>query len=178
MSSSFSTYDLNEARVCSLLREEHVKTGFIGTLLNYSLGNLMDRRKNHHAVVNQLRINIFNGHHSYDVLVLINGLPCVQIDLKTLCLNPRRAIEQFKALNDKRIVFCFDVCHRSQYGENHKAIKEFFPKPQLSSPAHLSSWTMHRSRRSRAQPPPCAPRRIFSRCSSTPTTTIELLQAL
>ena len=25
----------------------------------------------------------------------------------------------------------FDECHRSQFGENHKAIKTFFPKSQL-----------------------------------------------
>jgi Type I site-specific restriction-modification system, R (restriction) subunit and related helicases len=31
----------------------------------------------------------------------------------------------------KRIVFIFDECHRSQFGDNHQAIKEFFPKAQL-----------------------------------------------
>src|SRR5205085_6861246 len=39
--------------------------------------------------------------------------------------------EQLQALQDKRMVFIFDECHRSQFGENHKAIKEFFPKAQL-----------------------------------------------
>ena len=39
--------------------------------------------------------------------------------------------EQLEALQDKRIVFIFDECHRSQFGENHKAIKAFFPKAQL-----------------------------------------------
>jgi type I restriction enzyme, R subunit len=34
-------------------------------------------------------------------------------------------------LANKRIAFIFDECHRSQFGENHKAIKEFFPKAQL-----------------------------------------------
>ena len=34
-------------------------------------------------------------------------------------------------LRDKRIVVIFDECHRSQFGENHKAIKEFFPNAQL-----------------------------------------------
>jgi type I restriction enzyme R subunit len=34
-------------------------------------------------------------------------------------------------LQDQRIVFIFDECHRSQFGDNHKAIKEFFPKAQL-----------------------------------------------
>ena len=39
--------------------------------------------------------------------------------------------EQLAPLQDKRIVFIFDECHRSQFGENHKAIKAFFPKAQL-----------------------------------------------
>ena len=39
--------------------------------------------------------------------------------------------EQLEALTNKRIVFIFDECHRSQFGENHKAIKAFFPKAQL-----------------------------------------------
>src|SRR5215510_14980204 len=29
------------------------------------------------------------------------------------------------------MVFIFDECHRSQFGDNHKAIKEFFPNAQL-----------------------------------------------
>ena len=39
--------------------------------------------------------------------------------------------EQLEPLSNKRIVFIFDECHRSQFGENHKAIKEFFPQAQL-----------------------------------------------
>lgn len=39
--------------------------------------------------------------------------------------------ERLEPLRDKRIVFIFDECHRSQFGENHKAIKEFFPEAQL-----------------------------------------------
>jgi len=39
--------------------------------------------------------------------------------------------EILKPLQDQRIVFIFDECHRSQFGENHKAIKTFFPKAQL-----------------------------------------------
>lgn len=39
--------------------------------------------------------------------------------------------EQLKPLSGKRVVFIFDECHRSQFGDNHKAIKEFFPKAQL-----------------------------------------------
>src|SRR5690606_7727463 len=39
--------------------------------------------------------------------------------------------ERLEPLSDKRMVFIFDECHRSQFGENHKAIKEFFPNAQL-----------------------------------------------
>ena len=45
--------------------------------------------------------------------------------------NRRNYQERLLPLRDKRIVFIFDECHRSQFGENHKAIKEFFPKAQL-----------------------------------------------
>jgi type I restriction enzyme, R subunit len=65
-----------------------------GTPLNYSLVNLKDWCKNTFEVVNQLRINTDYSHHRYDVLILINGVPCVQIELKTLGVNPRRAMEQ------------------------------------------------------------------------------------
>ncbi|MGC3980073.1 MAG: type I restriction endonuclease subunit R [Steroidobacteraceae bacterium] len=65
-----------------------------GTPLNYSLVNLKDWCKNHFEVVNQLRINTDYSHHRYDVIILINGVPCVQIELKTLGVNPRRAMEQ------------------------------------------------------------------------------------
>ncbi len=47
--------------------------------------------------------------------------------------NSKRAVwrKTPTPLRDKRMVFIFDECHRSQFGENHKAIKEFFPKAQL-----------------------------------------------
>jgi type I restriction enzyme, R subunit len=34
-------------------------------------------------------------------------------------------------LRDKRIVFIFDECHRSQFGETHKKIVRFFPNAQM-----------------------------------------------
>jgi type I restriction enzyme, R subunit len=64
------------------------------TPLNYTLVNLKDWCKNHFEVINQLRINTDNSHHRYDVILLINGVPVVQIELKTLGVNPRRAMEQ------------------------------------------------------------------------------------
>jgi len=65
-----------------------------GTPLHYMLVNLKDWCKNDFEVINQLRINTENSHHRYDVILLINGLPVVQIELKTLGINPRRAMEQ------------------------------------------------------------------------------------
>lgn len=65
-----------------------------GTPLNFTLVNIDDWCKNAFEVVNQLRINTDYSHHRFDVVLLINGVPVVQIELKTLGINPRRAIEQ------------------------------------------------------------------------------------
>jgi len=65
-----------------------------GTPLNYTLVNTSDWCKNAFEVVSQLRINTDYSHHRFDVLLLVNGVPLVQIELKTLGINPKRAIEQ------------------------------------------------------------------------------------
>ncbi len=65
-----------------------------GTPLNYTLVNIADWCKNTFEVASQLRINTDNSHRRFDVILLINGVPVVQIELKTLGINPRRAIEQ------------------------------------------------------------------------------------
>ena len=65
-----------------------------GTPLHYTLVNIKDWCKNNFEVVNQLRINTDNSHHRYDVILLVNGVPVVQIELKTLGISPRRAMEQ------------------------------------------------------------------------------------
>lgn len=76
------------------LRERNSFTRDDGTPLNYTLVNIKDWCKNTFEVVNQLRINTDNSHHRYDVILLINGVPVVQIELKTLGISPRRAMEQ------------------------------------------------------------------------------------
>lgn len=76
------------------LRERNSFTRDDGTPLNYTLVNIKDWCKNTFEVVNQLRINTDNSHHRYDVILLINGVPAVQIELKTLGISPRRAMEQ------------------------------------------------------------------------------------
>ena len=39
-------------------------------------------------------MNTESSHHRYDLILLINGVPVVQIELKGLTLSPRRAIQQ------------------------------------------------------------------------------------
>jgi type I restriction enzyme R subunit len=77
-----------------MLREKNDFARDDGTPLSYTLVNIKDWCKNDFEVVHQLRINTDYSHHRYDVLLLINGVPVVQIELKTLSVNPRRAMEQ------------------------------------------------------------------------------------
>jgi len=65
-----------------------------GTPLNFSLVNINDWCKNTFEVINQLRINSHSSHHRYDVILLIKGVPVTQIELKTLSITPRRAMQQ------------------------------------------------------------------------------------
>ncbi len=76
------------------LRERNSFERDDGTPLYYTLVNIKDWCKNSFEVVNQLRINTENSHHRYDVMLLINGVPVAQIELKTLTITPRRAMEQ------------------------------------------------------------------------------------
>jgi type I restriction enzyme R subunit len=81
-------------KAATILREKNDFSRDDGTPLAYTLVNLKDWCKNDFEVVQQLRINTDYSHHRYDVLLLINGVPVVQIELKTLSVNPRRAMEQ------------------------------------------------------------------------------------
>jgi type I restriction enzyme R subunit len=76
------------------LRERNSFERDDGTPLYYTMVNIKDWCKNSFEIVNQLRINTENSHHRYDVMLLINGVPVVQIELKTLTISPRRAMEQ------------------------------------------------------------------------------------
>ena len=80
--------------VAKYLRERNSFERDDGTPLHYTLVNIKDWCKNTFEVVNQLRINTQNSHHRYDVILLINGLPVVQIELKALAISPRRAMQQ------------------------------------------------------------------------------------
>ena len=65
-----------------------------GTPLQYTLVNIKEWCKNEFEVVSQLRMNTDNSHHRYDVILLINGVPVVQVELKGLDVSLRRAMQQ------------------------------------------------------------------------------------
>ena len=50
--------------------------------------------------------------------------------LNTAITN-RRYLEAMEPMREKRVVFIFDECHRSQFGDTHKAITDFFTHSQL-----------------------------------------------
>ncbi len=77
-----------------VLREKSDFTRDDGTPLSYTLVNIKDWCKNDFEIVHQLRINTDYSHHGYDVILLINGVPVTQVELKTLGVSPRRAMEQ------------------------------------------------------------------------------------
>jgi type I restriction enzyme R subunit len=76
------------------LREKNSFERDDGTPLYYTLVNIKDWCKNNFEVINQLRISTDYSHHRFDVILLINGVPVVQIELKTLQISPRRAMQQ------------------------------------------------------------------------------------
>ena len=77
-----------------ILRERNTFFREDGTPLHYTLVDIKCWCKNEYEVINQLRINTSNSHQRYDVILLINGVPVVQIELKALEVSPRRAMQQ------------------------------------------------------------------------------------
>jgi type I restriction enzyme R subunit len=76
------------------LREKNSFERDDGTPLYYTLVNIKDWCKNNFEVINQLRISTDYSHHRFDVILLINGVPVVQVELKTLQISPRKAMQQ------------------------------------------------------------------------------------
>ncbi len=76
------------------LREQQYFQREDGTPLHYTLVNIKDWCKNDFEVISQLRINTENSHQRYDIILLLNGLPVVQIELKKLDVSHRKAMQQ------------------------------------------------------------------------------------
>ena len=76
------------------LRERNTFMREDGTPLQYTLVNIKDWCRNEYEVIHQLRMNTQNSFQRYDVILLINGIPVVQVELKTFEVSPRRAMQQ------------------------------------------------------------------------------------
>ncbi|ATX80653.1 type I restriction enzyme, R subunit [Mariprofundus aestuarium] len=83
---------------------------------SFSKGSV-DGTNNTKALVNQL---------SGDTKLIVTTLQ----KLNT-AISKSRYQKAMEPLKDKRIIFIFDECHRSQFGDTHKRINAFFNKPQM-----------------------------------------------
>ncbi|HRG21844.1 MAG TPA: type I restriction endonuclease subunit R [Saprospiraceae bacterium] len=81
-------------KASKLLREKQYFQREDGTPLHYTLVNNKDWCKNDFEIISQIRINTENSHQRFDIILLINGLPVVQIELKKLDISPRKAMQQ------------------------------------------------------------------------------------
>jgi type I restriction enzyme, R subunit len=147
------------------LRERQFFQREDGTPLHYTLVNIKDWCKNDFEVISQLRINTENSHQRYDIILLINGLPVVQIELKKLDISARKAMQQIVDYKNEpgngygNSMLCFMqlfiVSNRSNtyYFANNKiqhfqfnADEQFLPIYQLADESnkkitHLDSFT-------------------------------------
>lgn len=48
-----------------------------------------------------------------------------------IAISGTRYAKVMERFRDEKVVFIFDECHRSQFGETHRRIRNFFPKAQL-----------------------------------------------
>ncbi len=148
-----------------MLREQQYFQREDGTPLHYTLVNIKDWCKNDFEVISQLKINTENSNQRYDVILLINGLPVVQIELKRLDISPRKAMQQIVDYKNEpgngygNSLMCFMqlfiVSNRSKtiYFANNKkqhfqfnADEQFLPVYQLANRenkpiTHLSDFT-------------------------------------
>ncbi len=62
-----------------------------------------------------------------------NDTPLIVTTLQKLntAISKDRHLKTMEDLKDKKMVFIFDECHRSQFGDTHKRIKEYFENVQM-----------------------------------------------
>lgn len=60
-----------------------------------------------------------------------NKLIVTTIQKLNTAISKQRYLAKLEPLKDKRIVFIFDECHRSQFGKTHEDIKKFFKGSQM-----------------------------------------------
>ncbi|MDH5723216.1 MAG: type I restriction endonuclease subunit R [Alphaproteobacteria bacterium] len=62
-----------------------------------------------------------------------NDTPLIVTTLQKLntAISKERHLRTMEKLKDKKMVFIFDECHRSQFGDTHKRIKDYFDNVQM-----------------------------------------------
>ena len=60
-----------------------------------------------------------------------NNLIVTTIQKLNTAICKQRYLNKMELLKDKRVIFIFDECHRSQFGKTHDSIKQFFQKSQM-----------------------------------------------
>lgn len=60
-----------------------------------------------------------------------NRLIVTTIQKLNTAISKARYLNQMESLKDKRVIFIFDECHRSQFGKTHNDITNFFQECQL-----------------------------------------------
>lgn len=60
-----------------------------------------------------------------------NKLIVTTIQKLNTAISKTRYLSKMEGLKDKRVVFIFDECHRSQFGKTHEDIKKFFTNCQM-----------------------------------------------
>ena len=77
-------------------------------------------------------VNQFLGQHADKKGVAKDSnLIITTIQKLNTAINKPQYLSQMQAVKDSKIVFIFDECHRSQFGETHKNITGFFTNAQL-----------------------------------------------
>ncbi len=66
-----------------------------------------------------------------DDKIIVTTIQKLGVALNTTSTKHKNYVKDLAPLRDKRMVFIFDECHRSQFGDNHQAIDTFFKNKQL-----------------------------------------------
>lgn len=85
----------------------------------FSQGSV-DENKSTHSLVHKLQSETEDSKLIVTTLQKLNT-----------AISKEHYLEKIPHLRSKRVIFIFDECHRSQFGETHQRIKEFFTNHQL-----------------------------------------------
>jgi type I restriction enzyme, R subunit len=126
-------------------------TGSGKTLTSFKTAQLLTQSPHVHKVVfvvdrkdldfqtikefNSFSPGSIDGTNSTSMLVrqFADDTPIIVTTLQKLntAISRDKHLAKMDGLKDKRMVFIFDECHRSQFGETHRRITEYFPNVQM-----------------------------------------------